>query len=248
MLHAETWGPNDAPTVVCLHGLTGHARRYRRLAEERLPHRRVVALDLRGHGRSPFAPPWGIAQHVADLVEAADALGLRGAPWIGHSYGGRLVAEFAARTDGVVGSAVLLDPAMHIDPAVAGARAALARGDLSFGSHDEAVAYRLADGSLFTTTHETLEEEMREHLVAGADGRLRYRVCPEMAVVAWSEMATPSPAWPVCPTLVVLGARSWLPVDLPARDGTEIVTVPGGHSVLWDDFDATADAIARFVG
>jgi hypothetical protein len=23
--------------------------------------------------------------------------------------------------------------------------------------------------------------------------------------------------------------------------------VPGGHSVLWDDFDATADAIVRFL-
>ena len=26
------------------------------------------------------------------------------------------------------------------------------------------------------------------------------------------------------------------------------VLVPGGHSVLWDDFDATADAIVRFLG
>jgi len=34
---------------------------------------------------------------------------------------------------------------------------------------------------------------------------------------------------------------------VPAAAHVETVTVPGGHSVLWDDFEATADAIARFL-
>ena len=69
-----------------------------------------------------------------------------------------------------------------------------------------------------------------------------------MAIVAWSEMTTAPPPWPTCPTLVVVGTRSWIPLDIPSVAHIETVTVPGGHSVLWDDFDATAQAIAQFLG
>jgi pimeloyl-ACP methyl ester carboxylesterase len=83
--------------------------------------------------------------------------------------------------------------------------------------------------------------------VLGTDGRWRWRFRPEAAIVAWSEMATPAPPWPACPTLVVLGERSWIPVDVPDVPEIRVVRVPGGHSVLWDDFDATASAIAGFL-
>lgn len=247
-LNVVAWGPIGAPPVVCLHGLTGHARRFERLAADALERHRVVAVDLRGHGDSTWAPPWGVDQHVADLVDTVDALGLAGASWVGHSFGGRLVAEVAHRHPRLVERAVLLDPAMHLAPAVAAERAALARADVSFASADEAIAARLGDGTLFSTSRATLEEETRCHLVAGADGRLRYRVSAEAAIVAWSEMATAAPPWPTCPTLLVLGERSWIPVDVPVRGGVEVVRVPGGHSVLWDDFEATSAAIAGVLG
>jgi surfactin synthase thioesterase subunit len=31
-------------------------------------------------------------------------------------------------------------------------------------------------------------------------------------------------------------------------DSLHVAVVPGGHSVLWDAFDETADAIERFLG
>ncbi len=247
-LNVVAWGPATAPPVVCLHGLTGHARRFERLAADALHGHRVVAVDLRGHGDSSWAPPWGVDQHVADLVDTTGALGIAGASWVGHSFGGRLVAELAQRQPRLVERAVLLDPAMHIAPTVAAERAALARTDSSFASADDAIAARLGDGTLFSTPRATLEEETRVHLVRGDDGRLRYRVSAEAAIVAWSEMATAPPPWPACPTLVVLGERSWIPVEPPARADVETVRVPGGHSVLWDDFDTTAAAIAAFLG
>jgi lipase len=232
---------------VCLHGLAGHALRFERLAAEALGGLHVIALDLRGHGSSTWAPPWGIPQHLDDLVDTLDALELGAVSWIGHSFGGRLVAELAARSPERVERAVLLDPALHIQPVVAAERAALARADTSFGSADEAIEARLVDGTLFSTPRSILEHEMRVHLVEGPDGRLRARACGEAAIVAWSEMASAAPPWPDCPTLVVLGERSWIPVDVPDRADVETVRVPGGHSVLWDDFDATAAAVARFL-
>jgi lipase len=239
-------GEERGPPVVCLHGLTGHGRRFAALAG-RLPGRRVLGVDLRGHGASTSLPPWGIRQHVADLVETADALGLDAAAWIGHSFGGRLVAELAAAHPERVERAVLLDPALHIPPEVALERSELSRADASFATPDEAIDARLGDGSLFTTPRSVLEEEAAQHLEQGPDGRLRWRYAAPAAITAWSEMATEQPAWPRCPTLVVTGERSWIAVRVPRLATIRHVITPGGHSVLWDDFDATADAVAAFL-
>ncbi len=246
-LNVTEWGNPAGPPVVCLHGVTGHGRRYRQLAEERLEAYRVIGVDLRGHGRSTWTPPWGVEQHVADLVETTAALGIDAAAWIGHSFGGRLVAEVACRHPDLVERAVLLDPALHIDPAVAAERADGTRADVSFGSPDEAIDARLNDGSVYTTPRAILEEEAREHLVEGADGRYRWRWAPAAVIVAWSDMAATAPPWPRCPTLVVIGERSWIPIEVPSRPSITRLDVPGGHSILWDDFDVAADAIASFL-
>lgn len=245
ILQTHEWG-DTGPAVVCVHGVTGHGTRFRALAE-RLPGRRVVGLDLRGHGGSGWDPPWNVDAHVADLLETADALGLDQAAWLGHSFGGLLVAELAARAPERVACAVLLDPALHIDPAVAREQAEATRADVSFADADEAIEARLASGTLFTTPRSTLEEEADAHLERGEDGRLRWRYSPVAVIAAWGEMARPAPPLPSCRTLLVLGARSWIPVEVPDAPGLEKVVVPGGHSVLWDDFDATAGAIERFL-
>jgi len=54
--------------------------------------------------------------------------------------------------------------------------------------------------------------------------------------------------------LVVHGADSYLPYGLHAEghraalgDLLEVVTVPGGHTVLWDALDETTAAVVSFV-
>jgi lipase len=243
-----TWelGASDGPALVCLHGVTGHGRRFRALAE-RLRGRRVVGVDLRGHGASTPLPPWSIEQHLADLVAVGDELGLERCDWLGHSFGGRLVAELAAAHPDRVERAVLLDPALHIPPDIALERAELLRADVSFGSPEEAIDARLGDGSLFTTPRAVLEEEAALHLEHRDDDRWRWRFSVPAVVGAWSAMAAEPPPWPRCPTLVVTGERSWITVRVPRLGTVRHVIVPGGHSVLWDDFEATADAVASFL-
>jgi len=247
ILETTSWNDAAGAPVVCVHGVTGHRGRFAALAE-RLPGHHVVAVDLRGHGHSTWEAPWTVDTHLADLVETADALGIGAATWIGHSYGGRLVATLAARSPDRVERAVLLDPAMHIDPAVATERAQGLRSDLSFGSPDAAIDARLGDGSLFSTPRATLEAEAEMHLEQGDDGRWRWRYSAASVIAAWSEMASPAPPWPDCPTLVVIGAQSWIPNRVPRLPHLQSVPVPGGHLVLWDDPEATADAVARFLG
>ena len=247
VLHASSWNDAGGAPVVCVHGVTGHRGRFRELAA-RLPGHHVVAVDLRGHGGSIWEAPWTAETHLADLVETADDRGLGAATWVGHSFGGRLVSALAASSPDRVERAVLLDPAMHVDPAVATERAEGLRADLSFGSPDEAIDARLGDGTLFATPRATLEDEAAAHLEQGEDGRFRWRFSPASVIAAWSEMASPAPPWPSCPTLVVLGERSWIPNRVPRLPHLRSVSVPGGHTVLWDDPVETADAVARFLG
>lgn len=253
LLHTQAWGEPGASTVVCLHGVNAHGARFRKLAEERLAGRsRVVAVDLRGHGRSGFDEPWDISTHVGDVLETVPG---RGA-WIGHSFGGRLVMEVTARAPERVERAVLIDPAIHIPQPLAGQLAAEQRRDLSFASPEEALEWRLSSGSVLRAPRELVEEEVDDHLERGGDGRFRFRYSPAAVARAYEEMATEPPPFERLrvPTLLVLAAVSKIVSagELERyREGVrnllEVVVVPGGHICLWDAFEETAAAIERFL-
>jgi lipase len=247
-LNTYEFGDAAGRPIVCLHGVSGHGGRFAQLAT-RLPGFRVIGVDLRGHGYSGYEPPWDIATHVADLVETADSLGIERAAWLGHSFGGRIVAELSTAAPELVERAILLDPAMRIESEIALASAEGTRPDTSFASLEEAVDAKLHEGTLFTTPREIVETEIAAHFEQGDDGRWRARFSRVAAIVAWSEMAAAAPAFPTQPTLLVLGARSWITnTVVPELPSLDVVTVAGGHSVLWDDFDQTASAVARFLG
>jgi lipase len=251
-LHLHEWGDRDAPPIVCLHGIGDHGRRFRKLAEERLAERfRVLAPDLRGHGRSGWEPPWNLTAHAGDVVETVAAARVERATWLGHSFGGRLVLELPDR---LVERAVLLDPAIDLLPEVALNLAEEERKERSFASREEALAARLDSNRLFHTPREIVEEELAEHLVRSPDGRFRYRYSQGAVVAALAELAAPAPPPAPVPTLLVLGAESYLVRDdqlesLRAALGERLteVTVPGGHSVYWDAFEITATAVFSFL-
>jgi lipase len=246
-LHVHEFGDPAGPPVVCLHGLSGHGRRFRKLGDERLTERRVIAPDLRGHCDSGSEPPWTTATHVADVLETTSALGVERADWIGFSFGARVAAALAVAAPERVGRLVLLDPALQLPAADCLTYAQEELEDVSYADEDEAIEERLAGGLLFHTPREFLEEEMRDNLVRGADGRLRYGHSRAMAIGAWSEMADAPPSVADVPTLIVVADRSFIPVDTARYPDAEVVTVAGGHAVLWESFDATADAVASFL-
>jgi lipase len=163
--------------------------------------------------------------------------------------------ELAARAADRVDRAVLLDPAIWVPPPIGLERAEAERADVSFATVEEAIELRIAASALHHSPREFLEEEMAEHLVA-VDGRLRYRYCKSAVVTAYAEMAKPPPPFESLrlPTLLIRGAQTdvvpEIYVDLYSEGIGEllkVVTVPGGHTVLWDAFDETAEAVDAFL-
>jgi lipase len=251
-LPVQRYGDPGGTELVCLHGLAGYGARFRRLAEL-LPGRLLVCPDLRGHGEAGRQPPWDTATHVEDVAETVEAEVEAGVPdWLGFSFGGRVLAALLARDGQAAERACLLDPALSLPPAICRERAARELDGQTFSSADEAIDSELGSGLLHRTPRELLEEEMELNLVRRADGRLEYRYSREMAIAAWSEMARMPPPVTEVPTLVVLGERSWIPLDLDRYrdalgDRLTVARVPGGHSVLWESLEETAVAVRGFL-
>lgn len=254
-LHVHEWGDATAPPVVCLHGVTGHGERYRRLAEERWTAFHVVAPDLRGHGRSGFEPPWTIPTQLADLEETLGALGIAKADWVGHSWGGRLVLELAAVNPDRIRRAVLLDPAIQPLP---GPSLQLAQAELEYGGHasvEEYVELRLTASAL--TSREDVERDVEQHFEQQPDGSLQRRASRPAAVSVYGELVVPPPPPETLlgvPTLLIYAPAFGLVRDEQIDayrealgDGLEVISVPGMHMVMWDAFDAVATAVERFL-
>src|SRR5262245_17686061 len=88
-LHYVEWGDPGARPIVLLHGITGHARTWDRLAADLGHAYRVIALDQRGHGDSQPAPDgdYSTAAMAGDVAAFADALGLGTFSLLGLSMG-----------------------------------------------------------------------------------------------------------------------------------------------------------------
>ncbi len=112
-----TWGPEDAPPVLLVHATGFHARCWDRTVAALPEGYRVVAPDMRGHGRSERKAPYLWHSFGADLAAFTEHLGLRDAIGVGHSMGGHCVTQVAARAPATFSRLLLVDPVI-LDPAL----------------------------------------------------------------------------------------------------------------------------------
>lgn len=96
-LHLREWGEADAPPVVILHGITGHAWEFDRLADHLAGTYHVLVINQRGHGASDRADTYSPAVMAHDVVALLDQLGLDRVRVVGHSMGGINGLWLAAR-------------------------------------------------------------------------------------------------------------------------------------------------------
>jgi pimeloyl-ACP methyl ester carboxylesterase len=100
-LHVETYGPQTAPTLFLVHGWTCAIRFWNDQIRALSREFRVVAFDLRGHGRSASAATgdYSTAAFAADVEAVLDAVLAPGekAVLAGHSLGAMSLAAWARR-------------------------------------------------------------------------------------------------------------------------------------------------------
>ncbi|WP_324194262.1 alpha/beta fold hydrolase [Nocardia blacklockiae] len=204
-LHVHRYGPADGPLVLALHGLTGHGRRWEALATGHLPDVRVIAPDLRGHGRSTALPPWtfeAVVDDVAPLVDGTPAV------VVGHSFGGAVAIHLAHRHPELVRKLVLLDPAIGLDPALL---LDIAESTLSRPDYPDLEAARLdkLETAWSDVAPELLEAELAEHLTPTAGGRMAWRMNLPAVVSYWGQLARAAILPPEgVPTVLVYASKS----------------------------------------
>jgi pimeloyl-ACP methyl ester carboxylesterase len=108
-LHYELHG-SGGPVIVLVHGGFCNLSDWRHQLRDLADGHTVVALDLRGHGRSGGeAEDCHIERHAADVNGLIATLGLAPALLVGHSLAGRIVAEAAWQRPEHVAGLLLLD-------------------------------------------------------------------------------------------------------------------------------------------
>jgi len=121
-LYARVYeGPyKDAPTVLCLHGLTRNSRDFEDLAAHLQPRYRIIVPDVRGRGfsaRDPNPQNYQPAVYVNDILALMDGVQAPRAAFIGTSMGGLLAMMLGVGHRGRVSGIVLNDIGPEADPA-----------------------------------------------------------------------------------------------------------------------------------
>ena len=101
-IHFLDWGGDGTPAVLLIHGLAGSVHAWAPVARRLIARRRVVAMDLRGHGLSdaPTEPDAyrldRLAGDAIAVAEGSGALDAAAVVLVGHGFGAIVAAAAAA--------------------------------------------------------------------------------------------------------------------------------------------------------
>ena len=104
------WAGTQDSVVLLLHATGFHARCWDKTVEALPDTCRVIALDLRGHGRSSKQGPFGWFDVGSDVVDFIDALDLNNVVVAGHSMGGHCALYACGNRPLRFKGLVLVDP------------------------------------------------------------------------------------------------------------------------------------------
>ncbi|MEE8443976.1 MAG: alpha/beta fold hydrolase, partial [Alphaproteobacteria bacterium] len=99
----------DGPPIVILHGLFGSGRNWGTLSRALAATRRVITLDLRNHGASPWDARMDYPAMADDLLELIADQGLDRPVLLGHSMGGKAAMAAALTEPGAIGALIVAD-------------------------------------------------------------------------------------------------------------------------------------------
>ena len=263
--HYRDWAADaqiagDAPTLVLLHGYTGHARSWDSFAEAMSASYRVLALDQRGHGETQWASAdaYGTLEMVADLEAFVGALNLSRFVLLGLSMGGIVAFGYAGHGPAQLSRLVIVDIAPEIESdGLHSIRANVARSDV-FATRDEAFARARETNPIPPEDHH--RHRVDASLMRTDDGLWTYRYDRALRDPDSLREGIPTAeGWRLVaninvPTLLIRGENSdILSRSVAARMVAEIadcrlLEVAGsGHPVPLDKPDAFLEAVGTFL-
>ncbi|MET3215750.1 UNVERIFIED_ORG: pimeloyl-ACP methyl ester carboxylesterase [Burkholderia territorii] len=250
-LHYVSWGRDDAPTVVMLHGLRSYAHTWAPVAAALVDRYRVVALDQRGRGLSDWDPrrDYYAAAYVRDLDALVRELGLRRFVLVGHSMGGANAFVYAASNPDRLAGLVIEDMGPGASAGSQGSeriKRELKETPDAFASWDDARAFWRRQRP--NITESALDSRLAHSLKEGEAGRIVWRHDAK-GIAAARLAATPEQLvhlWPLIlnlhvPTLLLRGGDSdFLSADVAAEMAAanaeiERIDIPGATHYVHDD-------------
>jgi esterase len=108
-LHLNGVEYGAGPPVAILHGLFGSSRNWGTIAQHLAATHRVISLDLRNHGVSPWADAMDYSALAEDVVTTLRDLGCHRFALLGHSLGGKTAMVTALTETSAVTQLVVVD-------------------------------------------------------------------------------------------------------------------------------------------
>jgi pimeloyl-ACP methyl ester carboxylesterase len=266
-LAARAWGDPSQPPMLALHGWLDNAGSFDRLAPLLADTHYVVALDLKGHGRSshPASGWYHYVDYFDDLRAVLDHFGWERVTLLGHSLGGTLASLFAALYSERVETLLLIEalgpltitPEQSLDQLRRGLdeRAAFAkrRPLRVFADIESAIAVRMAASGLSRDAAKPIVERGVDAVEGGfvwsSDAKLtlaspqRYTEAQILAMLRGIRART----------LLILAepATSYLQESMMAPriacvDDIEVVRVAGNHHLHLEEPEQVFETIAQF--
>ena len=262
-LHYLDFGNAGAPPLICIHGLSGNAHSFDRLAPHLAADWHVIALDVRGRGDSDWGPPgdYNPPTYTGDLAALIEARALPSVALLGTSMGGIIAMTYAGGYPAKVERLILNDVGPETDPAGFGRITSyMTSAPSHFATLAEVGAYyRDNYPALKSVPEDGLLEFVRWAVRPVDGGGLTWKLDPAIRnIPRTGTAARPMDLWMpyariAAPVLVVRGADS----DVLARATTarmkvvqrrtSVVEVPGvGHAPSLLEPEALA-AIKEFL-
>lgn len=240
---AHASGAGSLPPVVLVHGAGASSDDWPAPLRA-LPGRRVLAVDLPGHGAAPGPAGASIAERAAAVEALLDEAGIAAAVIAGHSMGGAVALTLALERPARVAGLVLV---------ATGARLRVAPEALALSASPEGLALAaraMADRSYGPGASDAVREARAREIAATPPGLLHadLAACDAFDVMArLGELRVP--ALVVCGTDDRLTPPKYAAFLAERIAGARRVLVPGaGHLVMLERPAEVAAAIAGVLG
>ena len=250
-LEFQAWGDQNLPAIVLLHGLGGSAHLWQPVAEGLAGEYRLIAPDLRGHGRSARATDYRPEQYLGDIENFITRHHFQSFGLVGHALSGLLCVQLARRYPERVRALVSVDINVPANGSLI-ERLRAAGSQLREACDSRSAQIACLRSHYAPSTDRELDELLADALLTkGANGSA-LNFDPE----ALRQAAVPdvdSLTGVACPTLLLRGSESTV-MDrgngialLRQLEHARLVQIPrAGHHVFLDNPAATIRELRAF--